>query len=401
MKIALVTDAWHPQINGVVRTLQAVVDELKALGHDIRVISPAEFATVAWPGEPGLRLALTTPGALGRRLVAFAPEAVHIATEGPLGLAARRYCRRRRIAFTTAYHTRFSEYLRLRYGLPAALGDTALRRFHHGAARVMVSTPSLAAELDERGIGHTALWSRGVDTECFHPSGPAAVIDGDGPVMLYVGRVAVEKNLRAFLALDLPGKKVVVGDGPQRAALARIYPDVLFAGWQAGPDLARWYRAADVFVFPSRSDTYGLVMLEALASGVPVAAYPVAGPRDVLADTPRAGCLDDDLATAVRGALLCSPEAARRHAGRFTWRACAVRFAALLEPLPGYAWRRARMQPAAYFGSRRPRDQRARVIVSPRAAPVRAASITASTRYASIGSTGRAALPASATATRR
>ncbi|WP_348760277.1 glycosyltransferase family 1 protein [uncultured Salinisphaera sp.] len=342
MKIALITDAWHPQINGVVRTWSIVVDELTRAGHEIVTITPGDFRGLPCPGEPQIRLALATPAAIGERLKAMAPEAIHIATEGPLGTAARAYCSRQGLAFTTSYHTHFPQYLKMRMGVPRRLTYGVIRRFHQAATRVMVTTPTLAAELASHGITHTVLWPRGVDARVFAPRDDAVTIDGPGPVMIYVGRVAVEKNIAAFLNVDRPGTKIVVGDGPARERLEAEYPDVIFAGWQTGAALARWYAAADIFVFPSRTDTYGLVLLEALASGLPVAAYPVPGPQDVLGDAPHVACLDNDLGQAIDGALKLSPEAARVHALSFSWAACAQRFADQVEPLAPSVWQEAR-----------------------------------------------------------
>lgn len=342
MKIALVTDAWHPQINGVVRTWTMVRDELIRLGHEVVLVTPDRFVGLPCPGEPEIRLALTTSRRVGRMLAETAPQAVHIATEGPLGQAARRYCRRRGIAFTTSYHTHFPQYLEMRLGVPRRLTFAVMRRFHAAAARVLVTTDTLADELAAHGIAHTVLWPRGVDARAFAPRADAVTIDRPGPVMIYVGRVAVEKNIGAFLDLDVPGTKVVVGDGPQLAELKTRYPDVVFAGWQTGQDLARWYAAADVFVFASRTDTYGLVLLEALASGLPVAAYPVPGPADVLGHAPHVACLDDDLSVAVRGALALSPEDARAFALDYSWTACAERFVAQVEVLDPAVWQTSR-----------------------------------------------------------
>lgn len=347
MRIALVSDAWHPQINGVVRTWSVVVDELSRMGHQVSTITPDQFAGLPCPGDPDIRLALAWPYTVGRRLAEAAPEAIHIATEGPLGMAARRYCRRHGLAFTTSYHTHFPQYLEMRMRVPRQITFSVIRRFHAAATRVMVTTPTLAAELSAHGIHHTVLWPRGVDARMFAPRVDAITIDGPPPVMIYVGRVAVEKNIGAFLDLDVPGTKVVVGDGPQLAELKARYPEVVFAGWQTGADLARWYAAADVFVFASRTDTYGLVLLEALASGLPVAAYPVPGPADVLGHAPQVACLDDDLSAAVHGALQLTPDAARAFALDYSWSACAARFVEQVEPLPGDAWHKRRRSPAA------------------------------------------------------
>ena len=324
MRIALVTDAWHPQINGVVRTLARVNHELEQLGHEIHVIAPGEFRTVPCPSYPEIRLALFPGRGVVRRLKTLRPEAVHIATEGPLGLAARRACVKLGLAFTTSFHTRFPEYLTARTGLPPAVGYAWLRRFHRASAGVMVATPTLLRELEDRGFANLAPWSRGVDTGLFHPR-DTPVLDLPRPIFLNVGRVAVEKNIGAFLELDLPGSKVVVGDGPQRAELEARYPDVVFTGAKIGEELARHYASADVFVFPSRTDTFGLVLLEALATGLPVAAYPVQGPLDVI-DGSGVGVLDEDLGAAARRALEIPRELCRTYAEGFSWQACARQF---------------------------------------------------------------------------
>ncbi|SDG34164.1 hypothetical protein SAMN05216241_10970 [Limimonas halophila] len=331
MRIALVTDAWHPQVNGVVRALSTTIRELERQGHAVTVIAPDGFRTVPCPSYPEIRLSVAPYRAVARRLDSFAPEAVHIATEGPLGWAARRHCRRRGWPFTTSFHTRFPEYVHARTRLPLRAGYGLLRRFHAPAARVMVTTETLRRELADLGLHRTAIWTRGVDTTLFGRQAPAE-LDLPRPVFAYVGRVAVEKNLRAFLDLDLPGSKLVVGDGPQRPALEAEYPDARFVGAKHGPELAAHHAAADVFVFPSTTDTFGLVLLEALASGVPVAAYPVTGPTDVLGDS-GAGVLRDDLRAAALDALNIPPQVCRAHAERFAWPATAREFVANLEPI--------------------------------------------------------------------
>ncbi len=331
MQIVIVTDAWFPQVNGVVRTLHTLSDILAGLGHDVTILSPDRFRTLPCPSYPEIRLALVTPGMVGRLLSATRAEAVHIATEGPLGHAARHYCLKRQIPFTTSIHTRFPEYIHARWRAPVSWGYSVLRWFHRPAAAVMVSTPSFERELQAHGFVNLRRWTRGVDTRLFHPR-DKGWLDLPRPVSLYVGRVAVEKNVEAFLTLDLPGSKVVVGDGPQLAELQRRFPAVRFAGTRHGEDLARHYAAADVFVFPSRTDTFGLVLLEALASGVPVAAYPVTGPRDVI-DGAAVGCLDDDLASAVAKALTLKPEACRAYAEGFSWDNSVRQFLGNLQPL--------------------------------------------------------------------
>jgi glycosyltransferase involved in cell wall biosynthesis len=330
MRIVIVSDAWLPQVNGVVRTLMRTVEELARLGHEARVISPDLFASLPCPTYAEIRLAVLPRRRLARLIDSFQPCAIHIATEGPLGLSARRYCLRRKLPFTTAFHTRFPEYVKARIGLPLPVGYAALRRFHKPASGVMVATASLEQELGERGFRNLRRWTRGVDTELFRPR-DKSFLDLPRPVHLYVGRVAVEKNIEAFLKLDLPGSKIVVGSGPQLAELSRRYPAVRFAGPRQGEDLARHYAAADVFVFPSRTDTFGLVLLEALASGVPVAAFPVPGPLDVV-NGAGVGFLQEDLAAAARQALAISPEACRRYALQFSWQRSAEQFLGNLQP---------------------------------------------------------------------
>lgn len=331
MRIAIVSDAWFPQVNGVVRTIKALITELEALGHRIELTEPGSFLTIPCPSYPEIRLALCRPSTIARRLDQGGTTAIHIATEGPLGLAARRYCLRRGVPFSTSLHTRFPEYIHVRWRIPLAIGYRFLRRFHAPAAAVMVSTETLQNELAERGFSNLRRWSRGVDTALFRPR-PKTFFELERPVSLYVGRVAVEKNIEDFLRLDLPGTKVVVGDGPALNGLKSKYPEVRFAGVKTGDELAAHYAAADVFVFPSRTDTFGLVMLEALASGVPVAAYPVPGPIDVIGAS-GVGVLSEDLGRAVRDALAIDPLACRAYAETFSWRACAEQFLGNLRPV--------------------------------------------------------------------
>jgi glycosyltransferase involved in cell wall biosynthesis len=330
MRILIVSDAWLPQVNGVVRTLGAVKGELERLGHEVEIVGPDRFRTVALPGYPEIRVAVGAGPRLRAMMTGSRPDAIHIATEGPLGLAARRHCLEQGLPFTTAYHTRFPEYVRDRLPVPLALSYAVLRRFHAPSTAVMVPTESIGNDLRARGFGNIRRWSRGVDTELFRPRGER-LFDVPRPVSLYVGRLAVEKNLDAFLGLDLPGTKIVVGGGPRLAELRRRYPSARFIGTCHGEDLARCYASADVFVFPSRTDTFGLVLLEALASGVPVAAYPAPGPLDVLAGS-GAGCLDEDLGRAVHAALAIPAERCREHALRFSWRASAEQFLGHLHP---------------------------------------------------------------------
>lgn len=317
--IAIITDAWHPQTNGVVRTLSTTLEVLRGWGHRVEVISPQDYASVPCPTYGEIRLALTAPGAVGRRLAKLAPDAVHIATEGPLGLAARRYCRRRGLPFTTAYHTQFPEYLARRTGISPAAFWPYIRWFHRPARSVMVATQSIAAELRAKGLTRLHRWSRGVDLACFSPDAPpppeyAAL---PRPIMLYVGRVSVEKNIEAFLACDYPGTKVVVGEGPARKGLERRFPQAHFLGPRSGRALAGCYAGADVFVFPSRTDTFGLVMIEALSCGVPVAGFPVAGPADVVID--KVGALSEQLERAIDAALYRDRKDCAAYGASFSW----------------------------------------------------------------------------------
>ena len=392
MRILIVSDAWEPQVNGVVRTLQAVRAELEAMGHRVGMITPDQYRSMPCPTYPEIRLAMTRPKTVGERIKAFQPDAIHLSTEGPLCLAARRWCIVNRVPFTTAYHTQFPDYVAKRTGLPARAIWPYIRWFHGPAQAVLASTPQIREELRAQGITHLAHWGRGVDMSLFRPDGPkhpavVAAVEaaeeaakdamtkragearlGDGaavagagvagaaaegttteetvansapdnapksaayPVQLYVGRVAVEKNIEAFLQLPKNGIKLVVGDGPARADLEARYPDILFLGSLSGAELAAAYRSAQVFVFPSLTDTFGLVMIEALASGVPVAAFPVTGPTDVLQPFPDAVCWD--LEKAVENALLIPSEACIAHARNFSWRASAEQFLEALAPIP-------------------------------------------------------------------
>jgi glycosyltransferase involved in cell wall biosynthesis len=323
MKILVATDAWHPQVNGVVRTLAMTAEAAKLLGAETTFLTPQSFRTFALPSYPGLRLALPYAAKIARLIADARPDSIHIATEGPIGIAVRRYCRKHGLPFTTSFHTRFPDYISARLPVRESWIWAALRRFHRGSEAVMVATPALANELRSRGFHNVVLWPRGVDTTLFHPRDVDLGLPR--PVFLCVGRVAVEKNLEAFLDLDLPGTKVIVGDGPARASLMRLYPDAVFLGAQQGEELARSYAGADVFVFPSKTDTFGLVLLEALASGTPVAAFPVAGPRDVLGTAP-VGALNEDLAQACRAALRISGQDCLEFAASHTWEASARAF---------------------------------------------------------------------------
>lgn len=335
MKIAIVTDAWAPQINGVVRTLRAVIARLHRLGHDVLVISPDQYVSIPCPSYPEIRLALATRHGVGTKLADFAPDAVHITTEGPLGLAARRFCLDHGYPFTTAYHTQFPEYLARRTGLPAGVFWPFIRWFHTPATAILVSTDTVRRQLRTQGLGQVVHWGRGVDQDMFSPAAapPELYAALPRPIQLYVGRVAVEKNIEAFLASDHPGSKVIVGDGPARELLARSHPYAHFVGTRAGAELAGYYAGADVFVFPSRTDTFGLVMIEALACGTPVAAFPVSGPLDVL--TPGSGVMDADLTAAIAGALRLDPAACAEAGSRFSWETSTRQFLHALVPITG------------------------------------------------------------------
>ncbi|MDX2236461.1 MAG: glycosyltransferase family 1 protein [Hyphomonadaceae bacterium] len=351
-RIMLVTDAWEPQVNGVVRTLSRVVAELRDMGCEVEVISPADgYKTVPLITYSEIRLALNAKEDVEERFLTFAPDAVHIATEGTLGWNARQICLKHKFPFTTSYHTQFPEYVTARFSwIPLWAGYRYMHAFHDKSGRVMVATPTMQALLESRGFKNTTLWSRGVDTALFHPDKRG--IDGGvykdlaRPVFAYVGRVSVEKNIEAFLALDLPGSKVVVGDGPARAGLMEKFPEAVFPGSKFGEDLARHYADADVFVFPSFTDTFGLVILEAMASGTPVAAYIAPGPQDIIPGS-NAGAINDDLRAACLEALAISRDAARAHAEKYSWRACAEDFRRHLQPLPKPEkvrfWRRLQM----------------------------------------------------------
>lgn len=328
--LAIITDAWWPQVNGVVNTLMHTRAALTERGYQVTMLTPQDHATLPCPGYPEIRLALRPGPRLHARLDALRPDHIHIATEGPLGLAARAWCLRRGRAFTSSYHTQFPEYIRKRLPVPLALSYAFMRRFHNAAARTMVATPGQEAVLKRWRFRNIVRWTRGVDTEVFCP-GERAPLDLARPVFTYAGRVAVEKNLDAFLALDLPGTKCVIGDGPALKALRDRYPDAHFAGYRFGKDLARLLAAADVFVFPSRTDTFGLVMLEAMACGVPVAAFPVTGPVDVVTHGVT-GILDEDLRAAALAALPLDRERCRAEALQHTWAESSRQFSDNLVP---------------------------------------------------------------------
>ncbi|WCT72265.1 glycosyltransferase family 1 protein [Sphingomonas naphthae] len=341
MRIALVSDAWAPQVNGVVRTLTTTVGRLRARGHVVETITPDGFRTVPCPSYPEIRLAIGCTRGVGERLQAFRADAVHIATEGPLGWAARGWCVDRAMPFSTSFHTRFPDYVAMRTPLKAEWLWRVVRRFHAPASSILVATDTLRRELAGQGLTQTNLWSRGADLTLFspHTAPHVALAELPGPILLHVGRVAVEKNIAAFLSADVPGTKIVVGDGPARAMLEATYPQARFLGALHGGALASAYAAADVLVFPSRTDTFGLVMIEALASGVPVAAYPVPGPLDILGADGRGGqgapigALDDDLATAITRALPLDRAVCAAEGRRYSWDACTDQFLTGLRPI--------------------------------------------------------------------
>jgi glycosyltransferase involved in cell wall biosynthesis len=335
VRIAIVSDAWLPQTNGVVTTLSATARELTRLGDDVRILSPQSLACIPCPSYPEIRLALWPGPYLARELKAFRPHAIHIATEGPLGMAARRYCRSRRAPFTTSYHTRYPEYLAARWPISPKMSYAWLRRFHSAATRTFVSSASLARELTRQGFGALHCWRRGVDLERFHPRGDRhPFLEGlPRPIMAYVGRLAVEKNLEAFLRVPLPGTKLLIGDGPQRHSLRAAFPRTVFAGYRFGDELAAMLSGADVFVFPSLTDTFGIAMIEALACAVPVAAFPAPGPLDVL-EPGVTGSMSADLGEAIRSALRLDRRACARAAAGFTWEAATFQFLTGLEPIP-------------------------------------------------------------------
>jgi glycosyltransferase involved in cell wall biosynthesis len=324
MKVLIVTDAWQPQVNGVVRTLTTTRRELEALGHEVDILSPLEFSTLPCPTYPDIRLSLLPGKRVEKRIRGYAPHALHIATEGPLGLAARRHAIRHGLPFTTAYHTRFPEYVEARFKMPLSWTYRFLRWFHAPSRAVMAPTPKVKADLEAWGFGNVVLWSRGVDLDVFRMQ-EINRLHTAPPIFLYVGRVAVEKNIEAFLELDLPGSKWVAGDGPALAGLRARYPEVNYLGVLNQQELAEVYASASVFVFPSKTDTFGLVLLEAMACGLPVAAYPVTGPIDVLGNS-NAGVMRENLREACLTALGIDRATARAHAEKFSWRAATEQF---------------------------------------------------------------------------
>ncbi len=330
MRIAIVTDAWYPQVNGVVRTLNKTIALLESWGHEVLCINPGQFRTLPMPTYPDIPLALFPYGKLKRMLDAFQPEAIHLSTEGPLGWAGRRYCLRNDFPYTTTYHTRFPEYVRLRAPIPLALSYAFVRTFHNKAVLTMVATSSMKKTLEQHGFRNLKYWTRGVDIEHFVPL-RESVMDLPRPIAVYLGRVAVEKNIEEFLKLKLEGSKVVIGDGPALKELKQQYPEAHFLGYRENGDLARHLASADVMVFPSRTDTFGLVMLEAMACGVPVATYPVEGPLDVIINGIN-GWMDEDLQTAMDQALEVDRTQCRRFAEGYSWEACTRQFLSLIQP---------------------------------------------------------------------
>lgn len=352
MRVLIATDAWKPQVNGVVRTYELLDSEVRELGVELAFLTPQDFRTVPCPTYPEIRLAIPGYHYVIERLGCIRPDSVHIATEGPIGWMTRAFCRSRRIPFTTSFHTRFPEYLSSRFGLPESWTYAAQRRFHNAGAGVMVASQSLSEDLSRRGFQRLMPWTRGVDTEHFRPRDVRRF--GEAPVFLYVGRVAVEKNIGAFLDLDLHGRKVVVGTGPMLDTLRLRHPDVLFTGKLVGEDLAEAYASSDVFVFPSVTDTFGIVLLEAMASGLPVAAYPVTGPIDNVPHG-RAGYLDADLRVAALKALELDRAVVRQHALGFGWDVAARMFVSNIESAVFAA--HGRRVPARRMGlARRPRS---------------------------------------------
>lgn len=337
LKIVIATDAWKPQLNGVVRTLDTLGQILESFGNEVMYITPDKFHTLPMPTYSEIKLAILPNRKVAKLINEFKPDAIHIATEGTIGRAARRFCRRRNYPFTTSFHTRFPEYVNARFNLPIDWGYAVLKDFHKYGETMMVATPSLREELTERGFQNMKLWARGVDTSVFTPGSKELLDHLPRPIWLYVGRIAVEKSIEDFLELDLPGTKVIVGDGPSYEEMKEKYKDAVFTGPKYEADLTAHYQASDVFVFPSRTDTFGLVNVEALACGVPVAAYPVRGPSEILADAPKgAGSLNEDLRVACMTAWEnADPQDAREHAMKFSWEAGARQFIANLE-IPGF-----------------------------------------------------------------
>lgn len=324
-RIAIVTDAYFPQVSGVATTIKATADELERAGHTVKIISPTDFKfKVPLPGYSEIKLAFFAYRPLRKTLDKFQPNAIHIAVEGPLGHAAKAYCRKRNMPFSSAYHTRFPEYIKVRTGIPLTVSYFVARRFHKNSQSVMVASTILKKELENRGFKNVVMWERGVDSNLFTPDDPKD-LEVEGPIFMYMGRVATEKNIEAFLELDLPGTKYVVGDGPQRKSLEKKYPDAIFVGYKFGKELAQYVAAADVFVFPSVTDTLGLVMLEANACGVPVATYPSQASRTVIQDGVN-GVVSENLREACLKALTLSKDHARQVALQNSWQKTTEQF---------------------------------------------------------------------------
>jgi glycosyltransferase involved in cell wall biosynthesis len=331
MKLLVITDAWHPQVNGVVRTFERVSEQLEALGHDVTFLAPGQFSTLPCPTYPEIRLALASPGMVSKAIKQSGADAIHIATEGPLGIMGRRYCVRNKLDFTTSYHTKFPEYIAARLPVSERWIYRHLKKFHNSGKACMVATESLRQDLDAKGFENLCMWTRGVDMSLFSPT-RRKELPYAKPIHLYVGRVAVEKNIEAFLEINLPGTKLVIGDGPQLDSLQKRYSDAVFLGKKTGEELADYYASSDVFVFPSKTDTFGIVLLEALASGLPVAAYPVTGPKDVLEGC-EAAVLSDDLKSGTIEALQKPKDKALEWASRYTWKKSAEMFLNNLHPI--------------------------------------------------------------------
>lgn len=341
MRIMLITDAWEPQVNGVVRTLKRVIAECEAMGHEWEIVSPADgFFTIPLPTYSEIRLALGAKKSIAARFDTFEPDAIHIATEGTLGMAGRAMCLKHKHPFSTSYHTRFPEYVSARFPVPVSWGYKFVRWFHRYSGKVMVATPSMRQELEDHGFNNVVSWTRGVDTDLFHPDKRIAEGAPDDPfkglprpIFLNVGRVAVEKNIETFIEQDLPGSKVIIGEGPQLETLKKKYPQAHFPGAKFDKELATCFASADVFVFPSLTDTFGLVILEAMAAGTPVAAFDAPGPRDIIPGS-KAGSINADLAKAAIECLALDRATARTYAEGYSWRACAEAFVENLAPLP-------------------------------------------------------------------
>jgi glycosyltransferase involved in cell wall biosynthesis len=354
IRLLIATDAWEPQVNGVVKTLQKTIELLRQGGAEVSLIEPTQFRSFPCPGYPQIPLALPPPRRIAEKTTRFDPTHIHIATEGPIGWMMRRHCLRNGLAFSSAYHTRFPEYTRERFPVPLAWTYALMRRFHNAGKCTLVTTASMQADLARRGFRHLRPWSRGVDLTLFSEAAKTTAFDDlKRPILLSVGRIAPEKNLSAFLAADCPGTKVVIGDGPDREKLSRRFPTAVFLGARSHRELAPYYAAADVFVFPSRTDTFGLVMVEAMACGLPVAAYPVPGPIDVIGQS-GAGALHEDIGQAICTALSIDRSICRRHAMTFRWEAATEQFVDGLVPVRASA----PMSCGSFVGLKRPQERR-------------------------------------------